>query len=515
MTDIILINANVITLNPKKPIAQLVAIRKNKIQAVTDNEALKYLKKKHTRIIDCRGKTLIPGFYDTHFHLQASAASLVSLDLSHLEKMQSVLDIQTRIRKFSKNLAPETWVRATGYNDFYLAGRRHPTRWDLDKAAPNHFVKLSHQTRHICVLNSLALSCAGISRYTPDPPGGLIDRDLKSGEPNGILFEMNNFLAKRIPPLDENELNRGVELINQKLLSLGITSIHDASSHNNLKQWHSLCEIKEKNQLLPRVLMMLGLQGFNDLNKYNFSCPLGQDQLRLGTVKIIIDETTGRLLPPQVELNECVLRIHRSGLQVAIHAIEETAVEAACSAIEYALTKLPKTDHRHRIEHCSVCPPALAKRIAKARIMVVTQPPFIFYNGDRYLETVSNHQIPNLYPIGTLFKNGVTVAGSSDSPIVPATPLVGIYSAISRKTEKNKTISSKNRVTPLTALQMYTNHAAKATFDESKKGSIAPGKLADLVVLNGDPVKLPPDEIKDLKVKMTIIDGKIAWDQIA
>ena len=163
MTDIILINANVITLNPEKPIAQLVAIRKNKIQAVTDNEALKYLQKKHTRVIDCRGKTLIPGFYDTHFHLQASAASLVSLNLSHLGKMQSVLDIQTRIRKFSKNLAPATWIRATGYNDFYLAGRRHPTRWDLDKAAPNHFVKLSHQTRHICVLNSVALSCAGIS----------------------------------------------------------------------------------------------------------------------------------------------------------------------------------------------------------------------------------------------------------------------------------------------------------------------------------------------------------------
>ncbi|MBC8463369.1 MAG: amidohydrolase family protein, partial [Deltaproteobacteria bacterium] len=240
-----------------------------------------------------------------------------------------------------------------------------------------------------------------------------------------------------------------------------------------------------------------------------------KDQLCPGAVKIILDETTGQLHPPQSELNTLVLEIHRAGLQAAIHAIEEPAVESACNAIEFALQKVPKPDHRHRIEHCSICSPSLAKRIASSGIMVVTQPPFIYYNGDRYLETVSNHQQQHLYPIGTLLKKGVTVAASSDSPIVAPDPLIGIYAAVSRRSKAGKKVLLKERINPLDALQMYTTNAAKATFDETKKGSITPGKLADLVVLNGDPIKLPADEIKDLEVEMTILDGKIVWDKNA
>jgi len=515
MADLILYNANIIPLDPKIKTARLVAIRKNRIQTVTDNDALKYLKDRHTRVIDCDGKTVLPGFCDAHFHLRSSAASLVTLDLSNQAKVQSISDIQTGIREFSKKLAPGMWVRAAGYNEFHLAEKRHPTRRDLDKAAPQHPVRLAHQSRHVHVLNSLALDQVGISRYTPDPPGGLIDRNLNDGEPTGILFEMNDFLSKRIPPLDENELNRGLIRINQKLLSTGITSIQDASSHNDLKQWEMMSSWKERGIFLPRTSMMLGLQGFNNFEKYDFSSSVGKDQLRLGAVKIILDETTGRLCPSQPELNTLVLQIHRAGLQVAIHAIEAPAVESACNAIEFALHKAPRSDHRHRIEHCSICPPSLAKRIASLGIMVVTQPPFIYYNGDRYLKTVSNHQLQHLYPIATLLKKGVTVAASSDSPIVAPDPLIGIYAAVSRRSKTGQRVLLKEQINPLDAIRMYTTHAAKATFDETKKGSITPGKLADLVVLNGDPTQLPADEIKDLEVKMTILNGKIVWDKKA
>ena len=515
MIDLILHNANIITLDPKQKGARLVAIRKNKIYAVADNDAQKYLKHNQTHIIDCDGKTVIPGFCDTHFHLRSSAASLVTLDLSNPVKVKSISDVQARIREFSKKLTPGMWIRAAGYNEFHLTEKRHPTRRDLDKAAPQHPVRLAHQSRHVHVLNGLALDQAGISRDTPDPPGGMIDRNLNSGEPTGILFETSDYLSKRIPPLDESELNRGVMHINQKLLSTGITSIQDASSHNDVKQWEMLSSLKERGAFLPRVSMMLGLQGFSNLQKCDFSCSAGKDQLCPGAVKIILDETTGQLHPPQSELNTLVLEIHRAGLQAAIHAIEEPAVESACNAIEFALQKVPKPDHRHRIEHCSICSPSLAKRIASSGIMVVTQPPFIYYNGDRYLETVSNHQQQHLYPIGTLLKKGVTVAASSDSPIVAPDPLIGIYAAVSRRSKAGKKVLLKERINPLDALQMYTTNAAKATFDETKKGSITPGKLADLVVLNGDPIKLPADEIKDLEVEMTILDGKIVWDKNA
>ncbi len=258
--------------------------------------------------------------------------------------------------------------------------------------------------------------------------------------------------------------------------------------------------------------MMLGLNGFNNREQNDFICFRNKDQLRFSGVKIILDETTGQLYPPQMELNNLVLEIHKAGLQVAIHAIEKTAVESACIAIEHALKKVPKSDHRHRVEHCSVCSPSLAKRLASSGILVVTQPAFIYHNGDRYLETVSNPEIQHLYPIGTLVKNGVDVAGSSDSPIVEPNPLVAMQAAVTRKTKTGNTVSTKERIDAIAALRMYTSDAAKATFDETKRGSITAGKLADLVVLNGDPTKLLPAELKDLAVEMTILNGNIVWN---
>jgi len=319
-------------------------------------------------------------------------------------------------------------------------------------------------------------------------------------------------LSGRIAPLEQREFNRGVEFVNQELLSLGITSIQDTSSHNGIEQWMSLCSWKEKDKFLPRVNMMLGLNGFHNREQSDFSCFGNQDQLRFSGVKIILDETTGQLYPPQMELNRLVFEIHQAGLQVAIHAIEEAAVASACLAIEHALKKVPKPDHRHRVEHCSVCSPSLAKRLASSGIMVVTQPAFIYHNGYRYLETVSNAEIQHLYPIGTLIKNGVTVAGSSDSPIVPPNPLIAMYAAVTRKTKTSNTVSKKERIDPMAALRMYTTDAAKATFNEAQRGSITAGKLADLVVLNGDPTKLLPEELKNLAVEMTILNGNIVWN---
>jgi predicted amidohydrolase YtcJ len=514
MTDLILFNANIITMDPKVKKAELVAVQNNRIQALAGNSELKNLRHSHTQVIDCGGRTLLPGFCDTHFHLLSSVVSAVTLDVSWRAKVHSIADLQNRIREFSKNANPGTWIRAAGYNEFNLADRRHPTRRDLDRATRNHPIKLTHQTRHAHVLNTLALDQVGISSTTPDPPGALIDRSIETGDPTGLLFEMSHFLSQRVPRLEESELDRGIKIVNQNLLSLGITAIQDASSQNEVKQWRSLCSWKEKEKFLPRVTMMLGLQGFTKLDEYDFSCPVDKDLLSLKAVKIVIDETTGQLYPPQLELKELVLKIHRAGLQVAIHAIEESAVESACTAVAYALKKSPRPDHRHRIEHCSVCSPALAKRVAALGIMVVTQPSFIYYNGDRYLKTVADRKIRHLYPIRTLQKNGVRVAGSSDSPVVPPNPLLGIYAAVTRRSESGSKVSANECIVPWEALRMYTDTAAAATLDEAERGSITPGKLADMMVLNGDPTRLPPDEIKDLEVEMTVLDGRIVWNKM-
>ena len=262
----------------------------------------------------------------------------------------------------------------------------------------------------------------------------------------------------------------------------------------------------------PRLHMMLGVGGFKENGLETFSTPLEPDQLHVNGVKILLDETTGRLHPPQAELDELVLRIHASGMQVAIHAIEEKAIESACFAIEKALKQIPRSDHRHRIEHCSLCPPPLAEHIARLGIRVVTQPAFIYYNGDRYLETVEYEQLRHLYPFGSLLRAGVRVAGSSDCPIAPLNPLIAIYAAMTRKSENGRKVMQNEGIRAIDALRMYTEYGAEITFTEGIKGSISPGKLADLVVLNDDPVRLPPDKVKDLKVEMTIINGKVVWD---
>ncbi len=514
MSDLILVNAHVITMDPTLPKAQLVAIKNGRILHVGRNDSLKDLKDSKTKVINCGGKIVLPGFIDPHFHLYGFAESLVTLNLEPRNNVRSIADIQEKIRQFSYTLLPGIWIRGRGYNEFYLADKRHPNRWDLDAATSDHPIKLTHRSGHAHVLNTLALKHVGISKETADPPEGLIDRNIETGEPTGLLYGMGDYLAKMIPFVDNSQMEHGVRLANTELISFGITSIHDASPRNNFERWKLFRRWKEQGLLKSRINMTLGVEGFNEHRRHLFSAPLNKNQFNIKGVKIIIHETTGRLSPGQEELNEIVMNIHQSGLQVVLHAIEERTIEAGCSAIEFALQRIHRSDHRHRIEHCSVCHTPMAKRLASLGIMVVTQPSFLFYSGERYLRTVPDLDLNHLYPIATLMNNGVRVAGSSDCPIVPPDPLIGIYSAVSRKAESGELVLPVERISPMDALRMYTDGAARTMFEEGVKGSITSGKLADLIILNGDPFTLSTEEIKDIKVEMTIINGEVVWDKI-
>jgi hypothetical protein len=510
VVDLILYNANVITPDPDRPRAQLVAIKEDKIKWVGRNDARKDLEGRKTQKIDCHGKTLIPGFNDAHCHILAFASNLLSLDCSP-SSVASIADIKARIKAQAQKLPEGSWIRATGYNEFYLAERRHPNRWDLDEAAPHNPVKLLHRSRHACVLNSMALSSVGISIESPEPPGGMIDRDLSSGEPNGILFEMNSYLDKKVPPLSQEEFEKGVRLASEQYLSFGITSLQDATVHNGLNEWQTFQTLKKGGCLVPRVSMMAGIDGLEELQDNGLSPRHGNDQMRLGALKVILAEATGSLHPSQEELNSRVLQAHRGGYQVAIHAVEESTGEAAALAIETALNHVPARCHRHRIEHCSICPPALLKRLKSIHAIVVTNPSFIYYSGERYLHTVPEEQQEWLYRIGSFFKNGLMPAAGSDSPVAPVNPLVGIYAAVTRKADSGDDVVPEERISPLEALNMYSQNAANASFDEGVKGYISTGTLADLALLSADPTQVPPEEIKDIQVEMTIAAGRVAW----
>ncbi len=513
MCNLILFNANVISMDPSLPKAELIGIRGNRIAAVGGNEILGELRKPGMQTIDCKGKTILPGFVDAHCHIFSYAESLVSLNLSQRGFIQSIWDIQRSIQDCCNSAPPGTWIRAKAFNEYAIREERFLNRWDLDTVAPLHPIKITHRSGHAHILNSLALVRVGITDETGDPPDGLIDRDIQTGKPTGILYGMGSYLARKIPFLDEAEMKRGLKLANKKLLSYGITSIQDASSTNDRQQWKRFVALKSGDVLQPRLTMMAGLKGFAESRQESFRSPLDSIDLKLRGVKIIAGRITGSLHPDQEELNKHVSVINKAGFQAVIHAVETPVIEAACDAIAHALKENPRPNHRHRIEHCSVCPPSLLKKLAGLGITIVTQPSFIYYSGDRYLKTVPDSQLESLYAIGSMLSHGLSVAASSDFPIAHPNPLVGVCAAVTRVTEDNRKVEPQQGIGMADALKMHTLNAAAAAFDEKIKGSITPGKVADLVMLDENPFAIPPDGAKDIRVLMTIIGGRIVWEK--
>jgi predicted amidohydrolase YtcJ len=505
--DIILKNANVITMDAARPSAQLVAITGDKITLVDDNNGLDNVSGPKTRVIDFGGRAIVPGFNDAHLHFFSLVSKLLSIDLSP-PSVRSIADIKEAVRRKVALSAPGTLLRGTDYNEFYLEEKHCPTRFDLDEAAPGHPVVLRHRSLHAYVLNSLALSLADIDSETPEPPGSRFERDLATGELNGIFIDIPHFLREKVwPPFSGTDFEEGVRLVNQQFLSCGITSFQEASYVNDLSRWQTIKNLKESGKLRSRVNMMAGPDTWRRFQDAGMTTGSGDDNLKLGAVKFLLE-----MRPNQDELNRAILECHRAGFQVAFHAIEEKTVEAAITALEYVDGFLPAAGRRHRIEHCAECPPALLERIKKLGAVIVTQPPTLYYNGERYLATVAKSQLLWMYRIKTPFENGVIIAGSSDTPVVPVNPLMGIYAAVTRRAESGQVLLPEERVSPRQALALYTANAAYSSFEENIKGSITPGKLADIVVLSDDPTRVPPEQIKDIKVEMTIIGGEVVWE---
>jgi len=508
--DLVLHNAHILTMDSLHHRAQLVAICGDQIVYVGSDDDIDQFRGTVKRI-DCSGQTIIPGFNDAHMHILALASKLQSVDCSP-EAVSSIADISSKIRSEASRIPPGAWIKATGYNEFYLDEKRHPTRHDLDQAAPNNPVRLTHRSLHACVLNSLALSMAGITIETPDPAGGMIDRELDSGEPSGLLFGMNAYINEQIiPPASEDELAHGIEAANTELLAHGITSVQDATVRNTREQWRLFTTLKDSGKFKPRLSMMFGMHALTDIQNAGLQPNYGDSRLKLGPMKIIIDEISGQLNPPQEKLNDAVFRAHEAGYQVALHAVEEGTLEAAVIALEYCLERLPREDHRHRIEHCSVCPPHVLTRLEKLAVMVVTQPAFVYYNGERYLKEVPQTQLPWLYRTRSLFDSGLTPAGSSDCPVIQCNPLSGIYTAVTRKTESGEELLPNERITAYEALTMYTLYGAYASFEEHMKGSIEVGKVADMVILSDNLTLVDAEAIKEVGVVTTILGGEVLW----
>ena len=519
-----LVNARVLTMDPRRPSASTVVIIGNTIAAVGDNSLADEWPGNRARTIDCQGLTLIPGLIDSHCHILAQAAAMQSLDCGP-DSVSSISELTQVIRQRAAETPAGGWIRGYGYDDTSLAEGRHPTRWDLDTAAPDHPVRLNHRSGHASVLNSLGLTLAGIHSDTPDPPEGIIDRDPATGRPTGLLLEMSGYLRERLGRTSSDaEIEEGVARLNADLLRYGVTSVQDAGPGNGLTQWRTFHRLHEKGAIGFRTTMMAGFPRLQDLAANGLQWRVGDDWIRLGHAKIMLTLTTGRLYPPSETLREMVEESHALGFPVAVHAVEQEAVAAIAQVLAKArpvsgVDRNPSDHAIDRIEHCSECPKPLQELVRQSGAMVVTQPAFIYWSGDRYLEQVGPGLLPHLYPIASLRRASVSVAFSSDTPVVSPNPWPGIYGAVTRCTREGRylpewggTGTNGQSVTVLEALRMYTNAGAASEGSTHRKGAISPGKLADLALLDADPMALDYDRLKDIRSVLTIVGGRIVWN---
>ncbi len=499
-------------LDPPCPKIEAIAISGSHILAVGTENDLRPFVTARTRRLSCAGHTILPGFIDPHLHLFAWASRFCGADLS---RARSLADLHAALVQRLPSLANGEWLRGYGYDEFFLAEKRHPTRHDLDAVSRNHPIILRHRTGHAAVLNSAALQHARIDQhfvhqhFVP-PGGGIVEREA-SGEPTGVLYELEGYLRTVIPPLPHTEFMAGVRQASSALLQQGVTSFHDASAGNTLADVEIFQRLRSEGILKPDATVMVGIAALPHLLATKLTPFNNADRVRIGSIKIMVHEGRGEIYPPPEELREMVWQVHRSGLQVAIHAVEEGAVWAALDAIEHAQQRLPRRDHRHRIEHCALCPPPLIEKLVETGSAVVTQPGFLYFYGEKYAAEIDPDIHEWLYRTKSLQARGIPVAGSSDCPIAPLAPFMSLQTAMTRQSRGGIVLSPQERLSLNEALPLFTLAGAWIGFAENSTGSISPGKRADLVILDGDLSTTPTDAIHALKVTTTIVGGEIVW----
>ena len=508
--DKVILNTIAITMDPLVPSAQAVAVLQDRILAVGSDEDIRRLASPDTQIIDGQGLTMLPGFIDSHIHLLSLARTTQELDCSP-QKASCISEISHRVFELARIVPPGEWVRCYGYDDVMIDEHRHPTRHDLDEISPRHPVRLDHRSGHASVLNSLGLKMLGINSETPDPIEGVIDRD-DNGEPTGVMFEMSSYLSRCTDfGRSRNKILQGVTAANRLLLSHNITSVQDAGHENGPERWQAFRDLTESGALQIRITMMAGQRA--KLLDAGLSLGFGNHQLRLGHVKIMLTMSTGALHPNLKEFSEIATEAIRSGFPIAVHCVEQETVKAAAQVIAN-LPPLAVGVPRHRIEHCSECPPDALEAVQESGSVVVTQPGFIHWNGPRYRRSVAETLQPHLYPIGPLNANGITVAFGSDAPVINPNPWPGIYSAVTGKDYDGiavPKVGSSVGISAELATRMYTVYGAESEGTQKDKGSITPGKLADLALVNANPLTIDSEGLKDIKGIMTMIGGVIVW----
>ena len=533
--DLILWGGNVITVDPRKPEAQAVAVKNGRFLMAGGDAEVRALAGRNTEVIALRGRTVTPGFIDSHQHLFEYGTNLLQLDCSP-KKCRSIADLKRIVLKETLRKAPGEWIRGVGYDDTKTTDLQLLNRWDLDEVAPNHPVFIQQVSGHWAVVNSRALKTGGVRENTPDPKGGSYGRDPQTGRLNGTLYEQAEFAfvyegttghPPIMPPFSLKERIKGVRLASDRYVAAGLTSVNDALVSAQTIETYQ--EAIKSGDLKVRVYMLVSIEYLPQLQALKLKTGFGNEWLRLGGVKILADGgiagRTAYLTEPYVgtedhgilaveseeALHELIRRGHEAGYQVCVHANGDRTIEMALNGFEKALAALPRKNHRHRLEHCTVVNPALLKRIRKNRLLVTPFGSYIYFHGEKMTPHYGPERVARMFAHRSFLDCGIQVSGASDSPCGPYEPLLAIQSCVTRKSFAGEVLGANQAITATEAIFLYTMASAYASFEENIKGSITPGKLGDLVVLKEDPRRVNPDEIKDIPVEMTVVGGEIRY----
>ena len=523
---LLVLNATVYTMDGALPRAQAFAVSGGRFTAVGSNDDIANLKKAGVTVIDAAGATVVPGFIDCHCH-PSGIEELYGVNCD----LRRVSQIQDAVREKAKNTPPEFWITGFMFDDTKLEDgplhRRH-----LDAVTREHPVAINHRGGHTSWYNTKVLELAGITRETPDPEHGRFFRD-ESGELTGRAAEAARGVLNRVgrrerftPEQQRERARQGMRHISQLLTKAGLTSVHDAGSGRDKLVAYE--DARQHGELRHRAYVLIRGAGIvESLKREGRVTGSGDEWIRIGAVKYGADgsasERTMRMSTPYVgtddyglltmtqqEIDDAVENAHRSGFQVGIHANGDVTIDMVLKAYERVQEKWPVKDRRHRIEHCSLVNPDLLRRIKAAGVIPTPFWTYVYYHGEKWSQ-YGEEKMRWMFAHRSFLDSGITVVGASDYMPGPFDPLMAMQSMVTRTDYKGRTWGANQKVTVDEALRIGTINGAHASKEEDLKGSIARGKLADFVILEKDPHRVPPDTIKDIRILRTVVGGQTMY----
>jgi predicted amidohydrolase YtcJ len=530
----LLLRGGPVFLGLEQGFAESLAIRGDRVLAAGSRADLEGLVGPGTLVIELNGRAALPGFNDAHQHMLLFGLELMEVALQPSE-VRTLAALQARIKARAESAAPGEWVIGRRYDHFHLDIGRHPVAPELDAVAPDNPVWITRTCGHMGVANSRALALAGIDAATPDPPGGVIER--QDGALTGRLFENAQDLVKRVLPRhDRAAMVEALERAGRLFLSHGITSVMDAGVglRQKFEDYLAYREARDRGRLPVRVYLSF-TGGPDGIQPQAFERGLvtgaGDEALKAGSVKLFADgsaggKTAAMTLPyicscgergmfiyGDAELDAWVEGYQAQGYQISIHAIGDAAIGQALAALEKAMAAHPAADRRHRIEHCGFTTPEQIAVMGRLGVIPAPQPIFLYEFGDLYVDVLGEERPAASYPMRSWIDAGLRPIASSDTPVSDFDPMKNLYEMLTRRTSGGRVLGSEETITLREAVAALTANGAYGSFSEAEKGTLEPGKLADVAVLDRDIFAVPPEALLETRAELTILGGQVVYDR--